>query len=136
MLKNCTCRGGFTGGYIDFENAAFYRDTRHFNVAQWWEAATALGAFTAAASLFFSAVLLWKLRPLWKELPKSGKPSETSGQTSGAHATAGTVQGGLGGAPAMLNTDGANVELALLTNGHSPAGREKYVYKIDMCWLG
>lgn len=132
MLKNCTCRGGFTGRYIDFENAAFYRDTRHFNVAQWLWAATALGAFPAIISLGFSIFLLRTLRPLWKELPKSGKPS---GQANGAHATAGNVQGGLGGAPAMLNADGANVEPALLTNGHSP-GRKKYVHKIDMCWLG
>lgn len=95
--QNCTCRGGFTGGYIDFENTPFYRDTGNFNVAQWWGAATTLGAFTAVASLICSAFLLWMLRPLRKELPKSGKPSETSGRTNGAHATVCNVQGGFGG---------------------------------------
>ncbi|KAK0751960.1 hypothetical protein B0T18DRAFT_458127 [Schizothecium vesticola] len=138
VLKNCTCRGGFTGGYIDFENAAFYRDTRHFNVAQWWVAATVLGGFPAIVSLGFSIILLWMLRPLWKKLPDSEKPSETGGQTSWGHATAANVQGGPGDTRAisnLVNTVGAIVEQILLTNWRSPR-EERFVHKIDMCWLG
>lgn len=55
VLKNCTCRGGING-YLDFENAAFYK--AHFGVTKWWSAAAGVAAIPVGLCFFAAVVLI------------------------------------------------------------------------------
>ncbi|KAK4444733.1 hypothetical protein QBC34DRAFT_414560 [Podospora aff. communis PSN243] len=66
VLRNCTCRGGLNG-YIDFQNAEFYRNPEHFDVKAWWVAAAVTAAVPVVLS-FVVALPVWvSLRELWKD---------------------------------------------------------------------
>jgi hypothetical protein len=62
VLRNCLCRGGLSG-YIDFENAEFYR--AHFNVMKWWRGAAVIGALPVFGSFLAAILLLIRLKSLW-----------------------------------------------------------------------
>lgn len=51
---------------MDFENAQFYRNTDHFDVAKWWRAAAIVGALPMFGSFFAAGFLLVKLKSLWQ----------------------------------------------------------------------
>ena len=63
VFKNCLCRGGFSG-YLDFEDAKFYRE--HFNVVKWWRGAAAVGALPLLGSFLAAILLLMRLKYLWQ----------------------------------------------------------------------
>jgi hypothetical protein len=66
VLRNCTCRGGLNG-YVDFQNAEFYRNPEHFDVKAWWVAAAVTAAVPVVLS-FVVALPMWvSLRELWKD---------------------------------------------------------------------
>ena len=68
-FNNCTCKASIfglvgSGGYVDFENAAFYSE--HYNVRRWWGTATAIGGGMLVSSLSFLAWRWQKSSGLWK----------------------------------------------------------------------
>lgn len=71
-FNNCTCktsifgakRGPTSGGYMDFQNAAFYSD--HYNVRLFWGVATGVGGGMLVASLLWLAWRWQKSSALWK----------------------------------------------------------------------
>jgi hypothetical protein len=66
VLKNCICRAGFSG-YLDFEDAEFYRKKEHFDVTKWWWIAAILGAFPVVLFFLIAVLLMMLLQPLWQE---------------------------------------------------------------------
>ena len=73
ILKNCWCRGGHRG-YLDFENAQFYRDKNHFDVATYWRVAAVVGALPIIVS-FLAAWIVWReMMPLWQVPVRSNLP--------------------------------------------------------------
>ncbi|PVH82981.1 hypothetical protein DL98DRAFT_570190 [Cadophora sp. DSE1049] len=65
VLKNCWCRGGHSG-YVDFENAFFYRDKNHFDVVTFWRVAAIVGAIPIVLSSLVAWIMLRKMKPLWQ----------------------------------------------------------------------
>ncbi|KAH8587272.1 hypothetical protein B0O99DRAFT_694636 [Bisporella sp. PMI_857] len=82
ILKNCWCRGGHRG-YLDFENAQFYRDKNHFDVVTYWRVAAVVGAFPMMVSLLAAWTVLREMKPLW-QIPV---PSNLPGRHPRADAT-------------------------------------------------
>ncbi|KIW10288.1 hypothetical protein PV08_11250 [Exophiala spinifera] len=68
-MNNCWCKASLfnyplLGGYVDFENAAFYRE--HFNVAKYWALGTCFGGLVPLLA-FAVAVFWWlKCQHLWR----------------------------------------------------------------------
>jgi len=68
-MNNCFCKASlfnlpFAGGYIDFENAQFYKS--NFDVVKYWAIATAIGGFVPVA-VFFVAIFWWmRCKNLWR----------------------------------------------------------------------
>ena len=89
ILKNCTCRGGFSR-YLDFESAEFYRDPAHFNVELWWVAAAVIAAIPVVVCFLVALVLLFILRPLWQdsELDHNGGQGEVLEDVSNTYGKA------------------------------------------------
>ncbi|KAK4202353.1 hypothetical protein QBC40DRAFT_43685 [Triangularia verruculosa] len=65
IFNNCICKGALAG-YLDFENAEFYRNKDHFNVYTWWMAGAIVGALPITLSLGWAVRLLIQLKPLWQ----------------------------------------------------------------------
>ena len=63
-------------GYLDFENAEFYRDPEHFDVKKWWIVAAAVAAAPVVFSFLVAPVLISKPKPLWQE-PQDPEPVQT-----------------------------------------------------------
>jgi hypothetical protein len=67
-MNNCWCKASmlnypWLGGYVDFENQAFYRE--HFNVAKYWGIGTAFGGLVPLVA-FIVAIFWWlKSQHLW-----------------------------------------------------------------------
>lgn len=51
---------------MDFEDAQFYRNPNHFDVAKWWRGAAIVGALPMVFSSVVAVFLLGKLKPLWQ----------------------------------------------------------------------
>jgi hypothetical protein len=68
-MNNCFCKASlfsvpFKGGYMDFENAQFYK--ANFDVVMYWAIATAIGGFVPVA-VFFVAIFWWtRCKNLWR----------------------------------------------------------------------
>ncbi|KAB5560223.1 hypothetical protein GE09DRAFT_962289 [Coniochaeta sp. 2T2.1] len=68
-MNNCFCKSSlfnvpFQGGYMDFENAQFYK--ANFDVVMFWAIATAIGGFVPV-SVFFVAIFWWmRCKNLWR----------------------------------------------------------------------
>jgi hypothetical protein len=56
---------------LDFENAQFYRNKEHFDVAKWWWGAAIVGALPIFGSYLAAGFLLMKLKPLWQASEQS-----------------------------------------------------------------
>lgn len=56
---------------MDFENARFYRNPAHFDVAKHWWAGAIIGAFPIFGSLLAAWLLLSSLKPLWQASEQS-----------------------------------------------------------------
>ncbi|KAK4042210.1 hypothetical protein C8A01DRAFT_14161 [Parachaetomium inaequale] len=63
LFNNCACKCGFAG-YTDLRDAEFYR--LFFGVETWWAIGAAVGGFAPVFCFVASAVLLRKLKVLWK----------------------------------------------------------------------
>ncbi|OIW31119.1 hypothetical protein CONLIGDRAFT_614585 [Coniochaeta ligniaria NRRL 30616] len=68
-MNNCFCKSSlfnlpFKGGYMDFENAQFYKT--NFDVVMYWAIATAIGGIVPVA-VFFIAIFWWmRCKNLWR----------------------------------------------------------------------
>lgn len=51
---------------MDFEDAEFYRDRKHFDLEKWWRASAIVGALPMFGSFFAAILLLMRLKPLWQ----------------------------------------------------------------------
>jgi len=78
MYDNCWCKSSLLGfgGYMDFENAQFYRD--HFHIFWYWGPAAGLGAGTCVAYLVY-AIWSWAQNAtLWASDEVPGPPEYPS----------------------------------------------------------
>ncbi|KAK3387836.1 hypothetical protein B0H63DRAFT_431774 [Podospora didyma] len=62
ILNNCPCKCGI-GGYMGFEDAAFFKD--NFGVSTWWGLGAALGGLPPIVCFVAAAILYGRLKELW-----------------------------------------------------------------------
>jgi hypothetical protein len=67
-MNNCFCKASMFnrplfGGYVDFENAEFYRE--NFNVQTYWGISTAIGGLIPFAGVFVAWIWWFTCKHLW-----------------------------------------------------------------------
>ncbi|KAK3326807.1 hypothetical protein B0H66DRAFT_581114 [Apodospora peruviana] len=77
IYQNCVCQTGISG-YMDFEDARFYRDPNHFDVEVWWKRGAIVAGIPLLICSIISIALLRSLKPLWRASEQQNPPTDAS----------------------------------------------------------